>query len=531
MSMFPEAAEMDFMSLLFMMVVYGYILMKASQIISGGSEMLLLIYGPGIVGGLLIPILGAIPDCAIILISGMGNGTKSEIQNELSVGVGTLVGSTVMLLTIPWCAGVFLGRRDLDESKGCAKQAVGKSKVTSFSLTKNVVDVLAEIPETAKIMMLSCLSYLIIQIPAFMYKNTSDQGVSEEAPFALLGLFVTFAAFCGYCYIQYSSSASSELTKRLHKNFKKAQWKASFSQKSTQKEHLEKLFKKHDKDNSNTIDLEEFVNLMNELEFDGDRNEMIALFNEVDQGHGELNEGKGDRKINFHEFQKAIEYWVVHGKTELEKAKKEIEPTKVCDIPKLNNDQENPLLGTHKDHHYENHEEDEEEEEEDNFWHLTDNQLKLQAYFLLLIGTFICTVFSDPMVDVISHIGSKMNVSPFYISFVVTPLASNASEVIAGLIFARKKTTESISLTLSTLHGAATMNSTLSLCLFMSLIYFRQLSWSFSAEVITVMFVIISVGLNSLRKTIYLWQAVMIGSLYPFSILMVYIMESQFGLD
>jgi len=75
------------------------------------------------------------------------------------------------------------------------------------------------------------------------------------------------------------------------------------------------------------------------------------------------------------------------------------------------------------------------------------------------------------------------------------------------------------------------MNSTLSLCLFMSLIYFRQLSWSFSAEVITVMFVIISVGLNSLRTTIYLWQAVMIGSLYPFSILMVYIMESQFGLD
>jgi len=408
MAMFPDAAEMDFMSLLFMMVVYGYILMKASQIISGGSEMLLLIYGPGIVGGLLIPILGAIPDCAIILISGMGSGTKSEIQNELSVGVGTLVGSTVMLLTIPWCAGVFLGRRDLDESKGCATQSAGKSKVTSFSLTKNVVDVLAEIPETAKIMMLSCLSYLIIQIPAFIYKNSSDQGVSEEAPFALLGVFVTFAAFCAYCYIQYSSSATSELTKRLHKNLKKAEWKSSFSKKSTQKDHLEKLFKKHDKDNSNTIDLEEFVNLMKDLEFDGDRNEMTALFKEVDQGHGESNDGKNDGKINFHEFQKAIENWVVHGKSELEKAKKEIEPTKVSDSHKSNNDPEKPLLDNHKDHHADNHADEEEEEEEDNFWHLTDNELKLQAFALLLIGTFICTVFSDPMVDVISHVGTKL---------------------------------------------------------------------------------------------------------------------------
>ena len=107
MSLFPEASTMDFPALIFMMGVYGYILMIGSQTISSGSEMLLLIYGPGIVGGLLIPILGAIPDCAIILISGLGSGNKEEIQHELSVGVGTLVGSTVMLLTVPWAMGVY----------------------------------------------------------------------------------------------------------------------------------------------------------------------------------------------------------------------------------------------------------------------------------------------------------------------------------------------------------------------------------------------------------------------------------------
>lgn len=157
--------------------------------------------------------------------------------------------------------------------------------------------------------------------------------------------------------------------------------------------------------------------------------------------------------------------------------------------------------------------------------------MKLKALFLLVSATVVCSVFSDPMVDVISQLGVKLNISPFYISFVVTPLASNASEVIAGLIFARKKTTESMSLTLATLHGAATMNSTLSLCIFMSLVYFRKLSWSFSAEVITVLFVIFVVGLNSLKKTIYLWQAIIVGSMYPLSILMVYLMQTVGGLD
>ena len=83
MNLFPKSETMDFPALLFMMCVYGYVLMTGSQIISQGSEMLLLIYGPGIIGGLIIPILGAIPDCAIILISGLGEGSQKDIQQEL----------------------------------------------------------------------------------------------------------------------------------------------------------------------------------------------------------------------------------------------------------------------------------------------------------------------------------------------------------------------------------------------------------------------------------------------------------------
>lgn len=54
------------------MASYGFLLFKAAVLIGDGSEKLLLIYGPGIVGGLVIPILGAVPDGAIVLVSGLG---------------------------------------------------------------------------------------------------------------------------------------------------------------------------------------------------------------------------------------------------------------------------------------------------------------------------------------------------------------------------------------------------------------------------------------------------------------------------
>jgi len=47
---FPEPKEMGLGPLCSMMVVYGYILFRASKIIGEGSEMLMLLYGPGIVG-------------------------------------------------------------------------------------------------------------------------------------------------------------------------------------------------------------------------------------------------------------------------------------------------------------------------------------------------------------------------------------------------------------------------------------------------------------------------------------------------
>ena len=182
------------------------------------------------------------------------------------------------------------------------------------------------------------------------------------------------------------------------------------------------------------------------------------------------------------------------------------------------------------DDYYGDDDDDEEEEEEEEYLELTDRQLIVKACVLLAAGTGLVVVFSDPMVDVISNFGKTIKVSAFYISFVVTPLASNASEVISALIFAKKRTNRAISLTVSSLYGAASMNNTLGLAVFMALLYIRELSWSYSAEVISILTVTYGVAAVGLRQTFNLYHAVFLAALYPLSLVIVVVLE-HFGLQ
>merc|ERR1712226_484924 len=98
------------------------------------------------------------------------------------------------------------------------------------------------------------------------------------------------------------------------------------------------------------------------------------------------------------------------------------------------------------------------------------------------------TVFSDPMCDTLSRITDRRNpqflpISPFYVSFIVTPLCSNASEIISSISFAMKKEKDNLILTYTQLYSAAIMNNTLCLGVFCGLVFFRGLTWAFSAEV------------------------------------------------
>ena len=94
--------------------------------------------------------LGALPDAIIIAISGMGpSSDMPKLVEEVSVGMGTLAGSTVMLLTIAWGGSVFLGRCDLD-ANGTAQN---KTLTQPTSLTATGVTSDAATPRNAVIML------------------------------------------------------------------------------------------------------------------------------------------------------------------------------------------------------------------------------------------------------------------------------------------------------------------------------------------------------------------------------------------
>jgi len=90
-----------------------------------------------------------------------------------------------------------------------------------------------------------------------------------------------------------------------------------------------------------------------------------------------------------------------------------------------------------------------------------------RASAYLFFGTLIVILFADPMVKSIGALGASLNLSPFYIAFVITPAASNSSELFSAYAFAKKKTKKTTSLIHSALYGAVAMNNTISLGVFL----------------------------------------------------------------
>jgi len=156
--------------------------------------------------------------------------------------------------------------------------------------------------------------------------------------------------------------------------------------------------------------------------------------------------------------------------------------------------------------------------------------IKRRAAKLMVIGLALILVFSDPMVDVMSNVGERLGVPPFYVSFILAPLASNASELIASLNYAAKKTRKTITVSLSALEGAACMNNTFCLAIFMALIYFKGLAWKYSAETLAILIVEVLIAIIAMQQTQKIWHAILALALFPGSLVLVSMLEAN-GFD
>ena len=93
-----------------------------------------------------------------------------------------------------------------------------------------------------------------------------------------------------------------------------------------------------------------------------------------------------------------------------------------------------------------------------------------------------------------------------------------------------KKTKKTISISLSALLGAACMNNTFCLFIFMALIYFKRLAWKFSAETTAILIVEAIMGVVALQETQRTYLALLVIALFPLSLALVAGLESA-GFD
>ena len=188
--------------------------------ISDGSELLLLLPTiAGLVGPVVLPVLGAVPDGAIVLFSGVG----PDAQNQLTIGIGALAGSTIMLLTAPWFLSIIGGR--VDVVNGEANYSKPKLKDPDNFDWSTGVAVSPGVNFGGYLMLITCLPFLIIQIPALMYAGNTTYEIGQlEKPYAFIAMCLCLFFFVAYLYYQKElSDKDLHTSKRIEKTISKIQ--------------------------------------------------------------------------------------------------------------------------------------------------------------------------------------------------------------------------------------------------------------------------------------------------------------------
>ncbi|XP_018731636.2 sodium/calcium exchanger NCL [Eucalyptus grandis] len=156
-------------------------------------------------------------------------------------------------------------------------------------------------------------------------------------------------------------------------------------------------------------------------------------------------------------------------------------------------------------------------------------QIWVESLLSLLLGVFISAVLADPLISSVQSFSKAAGVPSFFISFILVPLATNARGArgaIKAIKGARNKKARTTSLTFSKIYGEVFMSNVLSFSVLLLLIYARNLTWEFSAEVLVVLIVCGVVGLTaSFRSTFPVWTSILAYLLYPLSLLLVYVLD------
>lgn len=483
----------------------------AATYLSTGSEMLLEILGPGIIGGLFLPILGALPDAMLILVSGL-SGDVETAQSQVSVGMGLLAGSTVMLLTTIWGSCVIVGKCDIEDSV-----AVDSKDTKGLSLTGSGISTDIWTSYAAMIMAVSVIPFIIVQLPQLL---SSSSGRHLAVLIALIFSFSLLISYCVYQVFQpWIQKRKIAFAKHKHvisgilKHLRQhALGRLLDEDGEPNRQVLEKLFATIDENQDGKLSASELRALIIGIQFeeiDLDKNDaMEKVMRDFDTSNNNF--------IEFDEFEKGVSKWLNEAMGTGRSRDPGPHTIKILSDLHKQTKREHDLLGDQSDEAVEGKE--------------STRRTTIKAVLMLLFGTAVAAAFADPLVDAVDNFSDATSIPTFFISFIALPLATNSSEAVSAIIFSSRKKLRTASLTFSEIYGAVTMNNLLCLSVFLALVYVRGLTWDFSAEVLVILIVCIVMGaFASFRTTFPLWTSSIAFILYPFSIALVYVLDYVFG--
>ncbi|XP_024543095.1 sodium/calcium exchanger NCL2 [Selaginella moellendorffii] len=532
----------------FLLIVYSYAFVKAAQLLLNGSELLLEIAHPGIVGGLCLPIICTIPDAAVILVSGIF-GDKETAQSQVMIGMGVLAGSTVLLLTMLWGTALIVGRCDLYEING-HKYAREKTLTKGFHLTETGVTLTKQTTYVAWILVLSVLPCIVVQLPQILGAPALSR------VFVIIGSVMAFLGFVAYCVYQVMTPwiqqvmvdwhrhryRRSHALHRAHIYSRQKRWGDLLlnGEKLLNYEVLRRLFHFFDQNGDGLLSERELKNFIKTIGLTHDSNIPEGLEAKIWM---EEFDHERDGKLSLVEFEEGMANWLNSSKLGLEFVKHrsfkgdrttsghwaEIAKEAQSSLYALLEDEEVHALEDTEDPNGVTttiQEVDVVEEPPPS----TLGGILVTATACLLGGMALACIFAAPLVDTIDDFSRASHIPAFFVSFVVTPIATSSSEVISSITFASKKQKRGISVTYSQLYGSVVLNNTLCLGLFLAIVAARGLVWDFSAEVLIMALATMAMGcVGGLFTTIPLFMAFGAFLLYPLSLGLVVLLNQFLG--
>ncbi|XP_068325509.1 sodium/calcium exchanger NCL2-like [Pyrus communis] len=490
--------------LLFLIIVYEVLLSLADHYVSRGSEIFFELFGTGIFGASAFHLLGLIPQVGVVLVTGI-TATTETAEEMAKMNMSMLAGSTIMILTLIWGSVVAFGSSDLSDSQTSSKS----ENKNPFSLTGSGVRTDVETRDTARIMMLSLIPFLVLQLAKILTSTTAVRVV------ILISLLIASAILATYIIYQFFQPwiQSRRLEYLMRKYIPKILLGLLTVDGNANESSIKELFHRIDKNHNTYISADELRALILGIQI-----EAIGL-DDDDYAEEVMKQFdlSGDAQIAETEFVNGLSKWI-----NPDKAPANGKDNEHRSLFRRNNsknetsmeDQQTPLISKKK-----------KTRGADTSW-----MNLLKAAFLIILGTAITAFLSMPLMVGLQEFSTAASIPSFTTSYVVIPLATNYRVALMSVSSAKEKTENAISLTLSEIYNAAFMNNIVGLVIFLALVYIRNLSWDVAAEVLVVLIISIAVGLSaSFSRRFPLWTCILAYILYPISLLLVYVLTIVIG--